>query len=39
MRIVINPLRAGLNSNTSEQFELLVRVQAEPEDCQGRDDT
>ena len=39
MRIVFNPLKAGLNSNTSEQFELLVRVQTEPEDCQGRDET
>ena len=39
MRILINPLKAGLNSNTTEEFELLVRVQAEPEDCEGNHET
>ena len=39
MKIVATPLRAGLSAQTHESFELLVRVQATPEDCEGRHDT
>ena len=39
MKIVATPLRAGLSAQTRESFELLVRVQATPEDCEGRHDT
>lgn len=39
MKIVATPLRAGLSAQTYESFELLVRVQATPEDCEGRHDT
>ena len=37
MKIHVTPRRNGLNSHTPEHFDLLVRVVADPADCEGRE--
>lgn len=37
MKIHVTPRRNGLNLNTTEHLDLLVRVVADPADCEGRE--